>query len=777
MAFDKFLIAPFNSGLQTNLRPFMIMDDAFESLNNAYAFRGRIRKRFGSLLMGNSQLLSRLRVQVGTVGAAISPVPGSPGSGAIGQMFSAGPDIFTVYQANGAMFSTNPAASGTFNIATGVFTITDAGQAGKPIYWYPALPVMGLTNYEKGPINNQPSYAFDTKFAYIWNNGWSRSGTLLLHGSNLNFVWTCNWEGLTPDIVTMFITNFQVTNPNGAQVPNDDPIWYTSDGNTWVPLNAQAGSNAFYFLPTGLARYTGPYVLSAKIIVAFKDRLLLLNTIENNNSSHNGTAGTNTAYPNRARFSFNGSPFAQNAWYEPNTSDTSGTVGGLSNAAGGGWIDATTDEQIVSAEFIKDRLIVYFERSTWEIAYTGNDKQPFLFQKLNTELGAESTFSVVPFDKDILCISNVGVHSCNGSNVVRIDDLIPDQIFELKNKGQATMRVAGIRDYDVECVYWNYVPNTQNALFTYPSKVLLYNYRNQSWAVNDDVVTAWGYFEQSTDITWSSTSLTWQEFTNAWNDGVTQAQSRQIIAGNQQGWVFIVFSDEARNSPSMQITNMTSDPINGVMTLTIIDHTLEVDQYVALENTGLTIVGVPDPLHPGQTLNVIFPVITVIDANTIIVGPGTFTGTYAGGGTAARVSKPQIQGKQWNPYDKQNKNVYIQRIDFAVQATESDPQGIGGQILVDYSPSSSDVSMITASIVGVNPGTGILETNPYNPIYYPLEQSQDRLNHSVYLQTSGTCVQINMYLNNLQMQSPVIAWADFQMESLTLYTQPVGRMQ
>ena len=52
----------------------------------------------------------------------------------------------------------------------------------------------------------------------------------------------------------------------------------------------------------------------------------------------------------------------------------------------GNAIDAATQEAIVSAEFLKDRLIVYFERSTWELVYTGNQIYPFTWQKINTEL-------------------------------------------------------------------------------------------------------------------------------------------------------------------------------------------------------------------------------------------------------------------------------------------------------------------------------------------------------------------------------------------------------
>jgi hypothetical protein len=51
--FDRFMIAPFNVGLETDLKPWMIPDEAFAELNNAYIFRGRVRKRFGSALMGN----------------------------------------------------------------------------------------------------------------------------------------------------------------------------------------------------------------------------------------------------------------------------------------------------------------------------------------------------------------------------------------------------------------------------------------------------------------------------------------------------------------------------------------------------------------------------------------------------------------------------------------------------------------------------------------------------------------------------------------------------
>lgn len=58
---DRFMIAPINSGLQRNTTPFMIPDDAFESMENAYVFRGRVRKRFGARLMNQVPVFTGTR--------------------------------------------------------------------------------------------------------------------------------------------------------------------------------------------------------------------------------------------------------------------------------------------------------------------------------------------------------------------------------------------------------------------------------------------------------------------------------------------------------------------------------------------------------------------------------------------------------------------------------------------------------------------------------------------------------------------------------------------
>lgn len=764
MPYDRFLIGPqgLNTGLQTDLKPFLIADDAFSQLTNAYVFRGRTRKRFGGLLMGNSTstftapLLSRLRIDLGptVMGALSGTVPGSlPWT--IGVAFSIGSEIYTVVNPAGGpqvMLDTGITTTKTFDLSTGNFVF--AGAPAGEVYFYPALPVMGLTVYELGPINNQPSFAFDTQFAYTFTTGsWTRSGTGTTpqwNGTDLNFFWTTNWQGTTTSQTSppvLFVTNFNAT--IGAPGATDDPIWYF-DGTTWT---AATGANAFYFRPNGGAPQTGPYVKTSRLIVVFKNTLILLNTVENDNS---GGAGVNTAYVNRARFSVYGSPFVPNAWYELGQSDNTG-IAETGVAFGGGYVDAPTEEQIISAEFLKDRLIVFFQRSTWELAYTGNFVQPFVWQKINTELGAEAEQSSVPFDQVILTMGNTGVHACNGSNVQRIDNKIPDQVFEIKDKALGVQRVAGVRDYFVEMVYWTFPSDDENPVEKFPNQVLVYNYKNDSWALNDDCITAFGYFEQQSDLTWQDALMTWEDATFSWNSGVTQAQFRQVLAGNQQGYVFIVAPDISRNAPVMQLTNATGP--GPVLTLTIIDHTLSdnlYNDYILIENAQGT-----------TGLGGIYKVQTVVDKDTIAI-QGSFTGTYVGGGQITRVSNIQILTKQWNFYSQKGRNVYINKIDFLIDKTGDFTNG-GGQITIDYYPSFTELSMLQAGqATGSILGTGVLETTPYNPALYPLEEQQDQLWHPIYLQASGEAIQLFMYMSDAQMTTSVIALADFQMHALVV---------
>lgn len=755
MAYDRFLIAPLKTGLQTDLKPFLIMDDAFEELENAYVFRGRVRKRFGSILTGTGAttdemkpLFSRVRIPL-TGGAGVGITNGAglaagtvPGlKFRVGQQFSVGTVVFTVATAGAGvqMLRTDGSAEvATFNTATGAYSITIAALPATQVYFYPADPVMGLTLYEQGAIIEHDAFAFDTQFAYRYVGGsWIRQGTTVWHGTDSQFFWACNWEGSNTSDMLLFVTNYNAAKSGGPGA-NDDPIYsYSSSTGLFTAFRPHFKVAA------------GNHVQSCRIIVTFHDRLILLNTIESNNAD-----AANFHYPARCRYSWNGVPIPaapDDAWLEHNE------VGWK----GAGWIDATTDEEIVSAEFIKDRLIVYFERSTWELAYTGNQIQPFVWQKINTELGSDATFSSVPFDKVILTIGNSGIHACSGGNVDRIDSKIPDEIFDIRSENNGIERISGVRDYYTEMVYWTF-PQYGGSNFskTYPNKVLVYNYKNDSWALNDDSITCFGYFEQQDDTTWANAQFTWTSTGYTWTSGITQADFRQVIAGNQHGYIFIIAPDVSRNAPVLQITDAAYTGLDTI--LTIQGHNLNDGDYISIENgksTGPVAFELADNTYK----------VSVLSADTVSIGDYPLSLVYLGGATATRESVMRIKSKQWNPYLEQGRNVQLAKIDFGVTRTDN-------VVVVDYSPSSTDLSLVAEGIAtGAIMGDNLLETNAYAT--NPLESLQNRLWHTIYFQGEGECIQILITTNNAIMLLPELTHADFQLEGLILYTRPVGRLQ
>lgn len=720
MVLKNYLIAPFQTGLQNNVEPWLLPEDAWATLENAYVWRGRTKKRFGSYYIGDTELDSRLRVNLGTTNAGTgnfsTTVPGA--TFAVGQMFSIGSTIFTV-NATGtpAALLTTGTATGTYDTTTGALVIT--GNAENPstaVYFYPATPVMGLRLRESGNVNYEDTVGFDTQFAYSRVGGaWERLGTAVWTGTNADFYWSINYRGTNP-----YETYFYVVNG----VPADNIKYLPQGSTTWTNLRPQLDSGATRYLET------------AGIILGFRDRLIALNTVEDE-------GGNDRSYLNRCRWSQNGDPTAAaTSWLD----DTPGR---------GGYVDAPTQEAITTAEFVKDQLIVYFERSTWELVYTGDATLPFRWQQINNELGAESRFSIIGFDNGAVGVGNVGVHTCNAVNVKRIDEKIPDEVFNIHNGNDGPQRVYGVRDYFRELVYWTFPDDTGDP--TFPTNILLWNYQNATWAFFQESFTCFGYFQKDSDLTWADLGKiygTWANWNDPWGGPQGQSQFPFIVAGNQQGFVFIVDADKSSNEQSLYITDMDS----GTEELSVINHNLMINDYVLVEDCqGIT------------SLNgTVFQVQSVVDADTIILDT-TFTGTYTGGGKLTRISNLNLQSKQWNPGTPVGQQFRMPYMDFLLDRTED------GEVSVDYLVDSTSGQSIQDQVnAGVLLGDNTLRTRVEdNSTYQP---NQVRIWHRYFLQSQGSFIQIKIFMTDDQMRDLDISQSDFVLDAINIYVEPSGRI-
>lgn len=765
---SNFSIVNLRTGAERDVEPFLLENDAFPILENAYLFRGRIVKRScftpvgvdGRLkysVSGNADGAGVFTVTYldGTVGSGI---PSAVSSFRITGVVGALPATAILTDPGGAspvaLLTTNPSITGTLNRTTGVLTVSglDAASAVTVVY-VPGLPVLGLRLLEQSAINSEQLMAFDLRYSYQFDDGtndfiiknffYTTANTFVWTGTDSDQFWSTNYRNAF--WATNNTSGYHAAQ-NASPVAEGDGIrWYGTESvstNTgWANFNPQLTSS-----PT--------YLTGGLIVLPYKDRLVVLNTLEGAN-----LAGTNR-FPQRARWSQNGTPFygvfpsggsAQaDAW----RSDVVGK---------GGFIDAPTQEAIVSAEFVKDTLVVYFERSTWQLVYTNNETLPFVWQKINTELGTESTFSIVPFDRGALGIGNYGIITTDSVNVIRIDEKIPDEVFQIQNINNGVKRVSGIRDYNAQLVYFSYPirvdedGESASYTLTYPNQVLIYNYLDGSWAEFDDCFTVFGYWQKFSDVTWASLPVAWQSRQTAWNSAVLQGRYPDVVGGNQRGFV-VVFSqlqENGQNCPSIPISNITT----ASYTISAPDHNFVNNQYVMF--TGIE--GVTSTNAGGTPNNVIYKV-SEATVSTFVVVPvdpllDVWSGTYTGGGLITHIPNITITTKQFNPYYESGDSVRLNYIELYADRTTN------GQITANFYTSSNTSQPIDTQVVLTRPEP----TSSFS-------SAQTRIWHRIYSNSFGSFFQNTFTLSDTQIRDLSIATSDITIHGLVYYVNPSGRL-
>jgi len=746
----KLLIGgPYETGLERDKEPFLLTHEAFAKLEDAFVWREKVIKRPGFVNKG--RLRRVLATKTGTL--ALTQQTANAVTTTIADILADAsinlratepnaeiePGSVWIMDANGYGWNdatTNGvmtavgiplATDGTINYATGEIVLNYPGvQAGGDVItlidfaYYPSLPVMGLKSREQVVINEEQTIAFDQIYAYRHElpGGWEELPSTLAvtwAGTDSDFFWTTNYRGTVSNEEFFYVTNFNQATGGG------DPLYYydpNAGPATWTIFNPTLnGANELW---------------QARIIIPFKDRLVVFNTWEG------ATIAASVQYPQRARFSRNGDPTTlATAW--------------LDNVVGsGGYIDCPTSEHIISAQIIKDRLIVFFERSTWEFVYTGNEVLPFVWQNINTELGSESTFSEVVFDEGLLGVGNTGIHSANIGGVKRIDVKIPDEVGKINNGNNGTRRVYGIRDFDNEVVYWTFPSFVGSP--TFPNRVLLYNYRNDTWALFNDRFTCYGYFQKVNTDTWATLPYsTWSSWNVPWNAGVGQSYFHQIIAGNQQGYIHL-FDKSGSNDISLSVTAIVGNLV------TVPNHNLQEKQFVKFTDlTGITItptVGV----HSTQT----FKITEVVTVNSFRID-GIAAGTYPGGGSITVLNNINIRTKNFALGMAEDQETHLHHLDFLFTKTSK------GEVTLDTYINSADS-------LPIDPLQGTKEVRTRPEDNDNLAVQQNKIWHRAFRNLSSGFLQFQITLSDDQMRDSDIQTSDIELHAMLLDISQGGRM-
>jgi len=563
---SNFLIGTISEGLRRDVKPWATPEDSFETLINAYQFRGRVLKRSGYTLLGklaNGTPVMGLRTQENF---------------ALAQQSLVAFDTTTAYKWNGSSFVTLPSVM--------------------PVVWSGAdWQFFWTVNYANAfwATNNNPGlngFAVTAFAAAAGGGPWTvqvtSAGNNFQVGDQIYFInltGTAAANNLRTGVVTVAGNPFTISSATGGPFTNGAVLTGMALSTT-RQTTGQDGIRYYGTLTNGIgwANYNPPVdaftaLAGALLIFPYRGYLVFLNTTEGNDQ---GTFN----YGNRARWTQIGTPYySAPAPVFPNAQGIDINAARDDLFGRGGANDAPTNEVIVGAGFIRDILVVKFERSTWRLRFVNNAQNPFVWERVNIELGSSCTFSEIAFDKGLMGISNRGANVSDGNDTSRFDEKIPDEIFNIRQTEHGLQRVYGIRTFRTRLIYWTF-PSTENNEGIFPDKVLVFNYESQTWSFFDDCFTCFGYYYQtdSEGYTWADLPKSWSSYTNVtWDSGISGEGYENIVAGNQQGYVFLLEQTDGQNDQSLSISAIANGPPS---TFTSTNNNLIIGDWISL--TGVT---------------------------------------------------------------------------------------------------------------------------------------------------------------------------------------------
>jgi len=771
-----------STGLVENREEFLLPDDAYPVLRNAYVWRERILRKKGYQLLGRLQRNIGMTDGAGNFNVIITPFPIQIGIAS----FQIGTDIFNDPQyrtgtvTNPVNLITNSMGTGTLNRNTGVLTITGS-IPNTAVQYYPGLPVMGIRTLERTNSANDRTIVFDQNYAYQFNSSTNQfiefipGTTWNKHNGSVSasdFFWSTNyWTSGTPFSPFGTTNNklFWVTNNTGQFGNLADPPRIT-DGITWVD-----------FFPSTWSQIDATnYLTNWLSMLPYRGRMVTFNTWE----GPNATSSLN--YSNRIRWSTIGNPFI------PYTASSSGVAAKGSwrdDIRGqGGFLDIPTSEDIISVGFVRDNLVIYCERSTWQLRYTGRSISPFQIEKVNSELGAQSPFSAIQFDTSLIGIGDKGIVECDSYKSERIDIKIPDFVFQFQGtstNNNSLFRVHGIRDFENRLAFWTVCIQTEydgrlgesNRIF--PNLRLVYNYENDSWATFNDSLTVIGNYQVQTSRNWINTPIPWVKCNFPWIN--QPAAVPVIIGGNQQG--FVEYLDElTTNDVSLFITNIVGK--NTTPTLIISpNHNMKTGFVIGI--SGIITGSDFDNLNDG-----IFGII-VVDANSFTINLynsttdqfntpqlDSSTKVYEGGGLINIRENFSIKSKKFNFLDE-GQNIQLGYIDLLMDATEPDSQGeIALNIYLDYNDSTVSNTLPENQI---NDGNTPVTADPFFNSVIPTTKATlsgidgSKFWQRVYCATRSSFLTLQYTFNNFQMSNEKQE-LNVQIDAQILWIRKGGRL-
>ena len=353
------------------------------------------------------------------------------------------------------------------------------------------------------------------------------------------------------------------------------------------------------------------------------------------------------------------------------------------NVPGSGLLSCDTYELMKGAIILGDIVIMNLQRSNWSLEKTRDVFNPYFTRKIPSVLGTDAGFSAVSWNYEVKSGGKTGMITTDGRQSLRFDNKIPyftaddfDQsLFELTYGGFD--RINGQFLFSYRSNDSTLSPLTQN-------KVLVNNYEESTWSVNDQRFSVFGQTDVGQDLTWSDIDETqnpaWarmDETEEVWNRIGIQASTQKTLAGDDLGFIYEINRDYDDYFVSISNITQASSAV-----VTIDESAFQVGDRVIFANVeGMT------------EINSMKGTVTVasVTSITVDIDSSTFT-PYTTGGSVSKLIAFEAEMIPFNPYRSKGRRIFMSHVEFQINTN-------AGDMFVDIYSDEEEAPFKTALVV------------------------------------------------------------------------------
>jgi hypothetical protein len=353
------------------------------------------------------------------------------------------------------------------------------------------------------------------------------------------------------------------------------------------------------------------------------------------------------------------------------------------NVPGSGLLSCDTYELMKSAIILGDIVVMNLQRSRWTLEKTRDAFNPYFTRKIPSVLGTNAGFSAVSWNYEVKSAGKTGLLTTDGRQDLRFDNKVPFFTSDEIDQAEFELTYGGFDRINAQFLF-AYRDTLSNLASTTQDKVLVYNYEEKTWAINDQRFSVFGQSDEGQNLLWDDIDenenpswARWDETEEIWNKIGIGSTIQKTLAGDDLGFVYQINVDY--DDYFVAVSNITQA---SAAVVTVADSAFQVGDRVIFANVeGMT------------EINGVIGTVTVaaLTSITVDIDSTNFT-AYTTGGSVSKLIAFEAAMNPFNPYRSEGRRIYMSHAEFLINTN-------AGSMFVDVYIDEETAPFKTAEIV------------------------------------------------------------------------------